>query len=326
MLAHPGLGLAGRGRQACPWPGGRGACHGRSRPCTRVRPLPSSRALRRTSSPQGSRPRCPRLIAAAIVQRKAVKVNDFTGKRFVVTGAGTGIGAAIARRLLGNGAAVTGVYNTAVDKAAELEREFPGALRMLRADFTDPESINALAQMLLGEGQLDGLVNNAGIIDFQRWDDFSISEWLRVFAVNVDIPVFLVHWLRALFTPGASIVNIASTDGMTGAFGSIAYSASKAALLNVTKSLANLLGPDGIRVNAIAPGWINTGMSTGASHAAGGLTPLGRNGTPDEVAAAAQFLLSDDARFVTGTCLVVDGGYGNVDVVMRQEYDDLGKR
>ena len=108
-----------------------------------------------------------------------------------------------------------------------------------------------------GEGNLDGLVNNAGAIDFQKWDEFSIDEWRKVFAVNVDTPVFLVHALRESFTNGASIVNIASTDGMTGSFGSIAYSASKAALLNVTKSLANVLGPDGIRVNAIAPGWIN---------------------------------------------------------------------
>jgi NAD(P)-dependent dehydrogenase (short-subunit alcohol dehydrogenase family) len=101
------------------------------------------------------------------------------------------------------------------------------------------------------------------------------------------------------------------------------YSASKAALLNVTKSLANLLGPDGIRVNAIAPGWIDTDMSTDASYAAGELTPLRRNGTPDEIAAVVEFLLGDDARFVTGASLVVDGGYTNVDTIMKQEYADL---
>jgi 3-oxoacyl-[acyl-carrier protein] reductase len=250
-------------------------------------------------------------------------VNDFTGKRFVITGAGRGIGAGISRRLIGKGATVIGVYNTATGQARSFEHEFPGALKMLQADFADPASTNALAQVLLDEGELHGLVNNAGTIDFQEWDDFSIEEWRRVFAVNVDAPVFLVHALRKSFTRDASIVNIASTDGMTGSFGSAAYSASKAALLNVTKSLANLLGPDGIRVNAIAPGWIDTDMSTDASYAAGDLTPLGRNGTPDEIAAVVEFLLGGDARFVTGASLVVDGGYTNVDTIMKQEYADL---
>lgn len=251
-------------------------------------------------------------------------MNNFTGRKFVITGAGRGIGAGISRRLIGKGATVVGVCNTSRPEARKFEEEFPGAFKMLQADLADPASTNALAQMLLDEGELHGLVNNAGTIDFQKWDEFSIDEWRRVFAVNVDAPVFLVHALRGSFTPNASIVNIASTDGMTGSFGSTAYSASKAALLNVTKSLANLLGPDGIRVNAIAPGWIDTGMSTEASYAAGDLTPLGRNGTPDEVAAVAEFLLGGEARFVTGACVTVDGGYANVDTIMKQEYADLG--
>jgi NAD(P)-dependent dehydrogenase (short-subunit alcohol dehydrogenase family) len=253
-------------------------------------------------------------------------VDKFTGRKFVVTGSATGIGAGISRRLIGKGATVIGIYNTAVDEAREFEHESPDALKMLQANFADPVSTNALARMLLDEGELHGLVNNAGTIDFQNWDDFSIDEWRKVFAVNVDAPVFLVHTLRKQFTYNASIVNIASTDGMTGSFGSTAYSASKAALLNVTKSLANLLGPDGIRVNAVAPGWINTGMSTAASYAAGELTPLGRNGTPDEIAAVVEFLLGDDARFVTGASLIVDGGYSNVDTIMKQEYADLEQR
>jgi NAD(P)-dependent dehydrogenase (short-subunit alcohol dehydrogenase family) len=252
-------------------------------------------------------------------------MSDFTGRRFVITGAGTGIGARIARRVIGKGASVIGIYNTAVDEARKLEQELPGALKMFHADLADPASIGGLVDSLMGEGKFDGLVNNAGAIDFRKWDEFSIDEWRKVFAVNVDAPIVLVHALRKNFANGASIVNIASTDGMIGSFGSTAYSASKAALLNVTKSLANLLGPDGLRVNSIAPGWIDTGMSTTASCAAGEVTPLGRNGTADEVAGVVEFLLGDDSRFVTGTSIIVDGGYSNVDTIMKQEYADLYK-
>jgi len=250
-------------------------------------------------------------------------MSNLKGKRFVVTGAARGIGAGISHRLLGRGATVIGVYNTAAEEARELAQEFPGTFKTLQADLTDSASTDSLARALLGEGQLHGLVNNAGAIDFRKWNDFSVDEWRKIFAVNVDAPVRLIHTLRASFARGASIVNIASTDGMTGSFGSIAYSASKAALLNVTKSLANLLGPDGIRVNAIAPGWIDTGMSTAASYTASELTPLRRNGTPEEVAAVTEFLLGDDAQFVTGASLIVDGGYSNVDIIMKRENADL---
>jgi len=253
-------------------------------------------------------------------------MGDFAGKKFVITGAGTGIGARVTRRAIGKGASVIGIYNTAAEQAGRLQQEFPDALKMIHADLADPESIGGLVGSLLGEGKFDGLVNNAGAIDFRKWDEFSVDEWRKVFAVNVDTPIVLVHALRKKFTGGASIVNIASTDGMIGSFGSIAYSASKAAMLNVTKSLANLLGPDGLRVNSIAPGWISTGMSTNASCAAGELTPLGRNGTPDEVAGVVEFLLGDDSRFVTGASIIVDGGYSNVDTIMKQEYADLNNR
>jgi NAD(P)-dependent dehydrogenase (short-subunit alcohol dehydrogenase family) len=253
-------------------------------------------------------------------------MSNLSGKKYVVTGAASGIGAAITRRLLADGAHIVGVYNTSEEAAKELEDEFRGSLKMLQADLAEQASIRFLAEALKAEGALDGLVNNAGAIDFQKWDDFSIDEWRKVFSVNVDAPVYLVHTLTASFTRGGSVVNIASTDAMTGTFGSIAYSASKAALLNVTKSLGNLLGPSGVRVNAIAPGWIDTGMSTDASYAAGKLAPLERNGTPGEAASAVAFLLSDEARFITGTWLVVDGGYTNVDTTMKQEYADLKKK
>jgi NAD(P)-dependent dehydrogenase (short-subunit alcohol dehydrogenase family) len=118
---------------------------------------------------------------------------------------------------------------------------------------------------------------------------------------------------------GGALVNIASTDGMTGTFASLSYAASKAALINLTKGLGNLYGQKGLRANAVAPGWVNTGMSTAASLAAKDFTPLGRNGLPEDIAHVVAFLLSTSAAYVNGATLIIDGGYTNVDSIMMRE-------
>ena len=246
------------------------------------------------------------------------------GRRYVVTGATRGIGRGIAERLLSESADVIGTYHERAAEAASMEARFAGRIRMLQVDFSDRQSTNALVARLLPLGPYDGLVNNAGIVEFETWADFTIETWDRVLEVNLNAPLILAQALaRSAMAPGSAIVNIASTDGYTGSFGSIAYSASKAALLNLTKSLGNVLGVNGVRVNAVAPGWINTEMSTGTSLDAVRLTPLGRNGTPADVATVTSFLLSTDATFINGACLVVDGGYTNVDSIMKRENDDL---
>lgn len=243
-------------------------------------------------------------------------------KAYLVTGTSSGIGGAIGRLLASDGHRIIGTHNSNDDAADEAVRE--GWLaESIKVDLSSVEARGRLITRVAAIGPLAGVVNNAAEIDFTPWEQFSIDEWKRVFEVNVHAPVHIAHALRHQIEDGGAIVNIASTDGMTGTFASPAYAASKAALINATKSLGNVLGGRGVRVNAIAPGWVDTGMSTDASYAAGDQTPLGRNARPDEIAKAARFLLGPDASFFNGSTMIVDGGYTNVDVIMLQELRDL---
>lgn len=151
----------------------------------------------------------------------------------------------------------------------------------------------------------------------------TLDAWDRTMAVNVTAPLILAQTIGPRLSPGGSIVNIASTDAYIGSFRGIAYSASKAALLSVTRSLANVLGPRGVRVNAVTPGWIDSGILT-ESYEAATLTPPGRNGSPKDIAKAVAFLLSSEAAFITGASVVVDGGYTGVDYFMKQEDQSSG--
>lgn len=242
-------------------------------------------------------------------------------KNALVTGISRGIGKAICEKLVQDGFKVYGTYNTGEDEAKEVKEKLNN-VEIFQVDFSQRQQTLQLIDKLK-EVSFDAIVNNAGMIEFEDFDNFDFGIWDRTFEVNLNTPLLICISLRERIKSGGAIVNIASSDGLIGSFSSMAYAASKAALINLTKSLGNNFGRRGVRVIAVAPGWINTGMSTEASYEATTLTPLSRNGKPEEVAEVVSFLLSDRASFITGATIVTDGGYTNVDYIMKKEADSV---
>ena len=240
-------------------------------------------------------------------------------KTILVTGATRGIGRAITEKLLSEGSTVYGVYKESSKHADELVSNYGEKVKLIQANLADA---NQVAELIteLKEVRFDGIVNNAGVVYLNKWDELNFDDWDETIAVNVTAPIKLVHGLRNNLKNGSTVVNIASVDGFCAAFDTLAYGASKAALINVTKSLAAILGPRNIRVNAIAPGWVETEMTAGTMpDESKELTPLKRNAKPDEVANVASFLLSEQSSFVSGTTITVDGGLTVVDYTLYKE-------
>lgn len=240
-------------------------------------------------------------------------------KTTLVTGGTRGIGRAITEKLLSEGHKVFVVYKENAKQANELAEKYGDQVATLQANLADKEQVSQLIENLK-DIQFDGIVNNAGIVYLTKWEDFNLDEWEETLTVNLTAPVKLVHGLRNNLKDGGAVVNIASVDGFCAAFDTVAYGANKAALISVTKSLAAILGSRGIRVNAIAPGWVETEMTADTMpDESKELTPLKRNAKPEEVANVASFLLSEQSSFVSGTTITVDGGLTVVDYTLYKE-------
>lgn len=245
----------------------------------------------------------------------------FGGKIVLVTGGASGIGRAAVERFAHEGASVIVVdlNPAAVNVANDLRARGMDAIG-LSVDVSDPAAVDGLRDTVIARFcRLDVLHNNAGRLRASPVVEGDLEEWDRTFAVNLR-SIFLM--CRAFIpimqsTGGGAIVNTASTSGLYGEVGIPAYNASKAGVINLTRQLAAEYTRDGIRVNCICAGWVPTGFNDPVLQGMSeedlqklveATVPLGRQATPEEIAAAIAFLASDDASYVVGHALVVDGG------------------
>jgi 3-oxoacyl-[acyl-carrier protein] reductase len=233
------------------------------------------------------------------------------GKVALVTGGSRGIGRAIALELGRAGADVVVGYRTGREEAEAVASEVGG--RAVEADVSDPGSAQALVE---SAGELDVLVNNAGLTRDGLLVRMSDEDWRSVIDTNLSSVFYTCRAAaRGMMRKRAgAIVNISSIVGVHGNWGQTNYAASKAGIIGFTKSLARELGSRNVRANVVAPGYVTTQLTDvlpdEAKETMLTATPLGRLGDPEDVAGSVRFLCSDEARFVTGVVLHVDGGLG----------------
>ena len=237
-------------------------------------------------------------------------------RTIIVTGSGRNIGEGIAHTLAGEGARVAVVdviRERAEAVAGDINAAHPDAALPIACDVTDSADVQAMvARVVDAWGDIYGLVNNVGVVDRKDILETDESEWDRVINVSLKSVFLVSKYIAHRMVDqghGGRIINIGSTSGLAGRTGAVAYPSAKAGVYNLSRSLAIQLAPHGIRVNTVTPNRILTEAEPGAPPRNWHVTNLvGRQGTPQDVAAAVAFLASDEADFITGSDITVDGG------------------
>lgn len=240
----------------------------------------------------------------------------------------SGIGYGICKSLLANEYCVVAIYHTENACEKKLITEYGKQVKFLQCDFTSAQDVSMLIQKLSSQ-KFDLIVNNAGMFaDGEDYTDYDMDIWDKVFSVNVRTPMAISTGLFSSLNSNAVIINIASTDGMKGSISSMSYAASKAALINLTASLAINFGYDDkkIRVVGIAPSWVETDLTMltdAAIEYAPKMTPLKRMASVQELVDLIMFLSSTKASYISGTTIVIDGGYSQIDYTLKREAEDI---
>lgn len=241
-------------------------------------------------------------------------MSRLASKVAVVIGGVGGIGGAISERFVAEGAKVYATSRRGDDNGSQTEA---GSLHTIRADAGDRADLQRVFEQIRAEqDRVDVLVVNAGISEYAPLQEISEDHFDRTFGLNVKSLVFAAQGAIDMMQPGGTIVLIGSIAGDIGTKGYGVYGATKAAVRSFTRTWANELAPKGIRVNVVSPGPTDTAMMAAASQevrdALSNMIPLGRMGRPEEVAAAALFLASDESSFTTGSEIAVDGGMAQI--------------
>lgn len=247
-------------------------------------------------------------------------------KVVVIGAAKTGYAESITRKLINEGYIVIGTYDEEyTENAKKMQAEFStDVLTLKKVDLSSRNELSTFVKSV--EGEISGMIFAQFFFCMEDPDHFDHLMWDKSLAINLTAPNYLVHELKNQMVPESSIVIITSTEAYRGSYGASAYAATKAAIHNLVRTLANNLGQRGIRINALPAGWIGGEMDTDeVFNKSRSLTPLGRLGTDEEIANVAYFLFSKESSFVNGTTIVADGGYLGSDPLSKYEFEDSRK-